>query len=118
MSPNPSATPDEFLDVGGLGETETLDEDLWFLPGPVEDAADDLPTGPRAEPGEAAILYDWRQAEAGLASRLAQVAGRLGGLDDGLRRAPEGWRQRLAPIEAAELSWYVGVRVTPDRLAL
>ncbi len=118
MSPNPSAIPDEFLDVGGPGETETLDEDLWFLPGPVEDAADDLPPGPRAEPGEAAILDDWRQAEAGLASRLAQVAGRLGGLDDRLRRAPEGWRQRLALIEAAELSWYVGDRVTPDRLAL
>lgn len=42
----------------------------------------------------------------------------LGGLDDRLRRAPEGWRHRLALIEAAELSWFVGDRVAPYRLAL
>lgn len=39
------------------------------------------------------------------------VAGRLGALDDRLRRGPEGWRQRLALIEAADLSWFVGDRI-------
>ncbi len=94
------------------------EDDLWFLPGPVEEEPDDLPPGPRAEPREASILADWAQAEAGLAARLARVAGRLGALDDRLRRGPEGWRHRLALIEAAGLSWFVGDRVTPDRLAL
>ena len=52
------------------------------------------------------------------AARLARVAGRLGALDDRLRRGPEGWRHRLALIEAADLSWFVGDRIGPDRLAL
>lgn len=59
----------------------------------------------------------WRRAEAGLAAPLARVAGRLGALDDRLRRGPEGWRHRLALIEAAEMSWLAGDRVAPDRLA-
>lgn len=90
--------------------------DLWFLPGPVED--DPLPPGRRAALGEAAALAEWRAAEAGLAARLARVAGRLGALDERLRAGPEGWRHRLALIEAAELSWLTGVRVGTDRLAL
>lgn len=65
-----------------------------------------------------AVLDDWRKAEAGHAARLARVAGRLGALDDRLRRGPEGWRHRLALIEAADLSWFVGDRIGPDRLAL
>lgn len=90
----------------------------WFLPGPIEDEPDDLPPGPKAEPGETAILDDWRKAEADNAARLARVAGRLGGLDERLRRGPEGWRHRLALIEAADLSWFAGDRIGPDRLAL
>lgn len=92
--------------------------DLWFLPGPIEEEPDDLPSGPRAERRETAILDDWRKAEAGHAARLARVAGRLGALDDRLKRGPEGWRHRLALIEAADLSWFAGDRVGPDRLAL
>lgn len=46
------------------------------------------------------------------------MAGRLGALDDRLRRGPVGWRHRLALIEAADLSWFAGDRITPDRLAL
>jgi hypothetical protein len=46
------------------------------------------------------------------------VAGRIGALDDRLRRGPEGWRHRLALMEAADLSWFVGDRIGPDRLAL
>jgi len=94
------------------------EDDLWFLPGPVEEEADHLPPGPRADPREGAVLDDWRRAEARSAARLASVAGRIGALDDRLRRGPEGWRHRLALIEAADLSWFVGDRIGPDQLAL
>lgn len=97
---------------------EAPEEDLWFLPGPMEEEPDYLPPGPREEPRETSILADWARAEAGLAARLARVAGRLGALDERLRRGPEGWRHRLAMIEATDLSWLVGERMSPDRLAL
>ncbi len=93
-------------------------DDLWFLPGPLEEEPDDLPPGPRAEPSDTAVIDDWAKAEAAHAARLARVAGRLGALDDRLLRGPEGWRHRLALIEAADLSWLSGDRVSPDRLAL
>ena len=115
-----SAPHDSFDDtLTGAEEAEERSvDDLWFLPGPIEDEPDDLPPGPRAEPRETAILDDWRNAEADNAARLARVAGRLGGLDERLRRGPEGWRHRLALIEAADLSWFAGDRIGPDRLAL
>ena len=90
----------------------------WFLPSPNNEEPDDLPLGPRAEPRVTEVLDDWRRAESGCAARLARVAGRLGALDERLKRGPEGWRHRLALIEAAELSWFVGDRIGPDRLAL
>lgn len=104
--------------AGGEAARAPSEDDLWFLPGPMEDEPDDLPPGPRAEPRETAVLGDWRTAEAGHAARLARVACRFGALDDRLKRGPEGWRHRLALIEAADLSWFVGDRVGPDRLAL
>lgn len=94
------------------------DDDLWFLPGPVEEEPDYLPPGLRAEPSETSIVSDWIKAEAACAASLARVAGRLGALDDRLRRGPERWRHRLALLEAADLSWFVGDRVGADRLAL
>ncbi len=111
---------DEFDDLpGDVEELEQASEDdLWFLPGPMEEEPDYLPPGPRAEPRETAILDDWLKSEAASAARLGRVAGRIGALDDRLRRGPEGWRHRLALIEAADLSWFVGDRVGPDRLAL
>jgi len=99
--------------------SDSADDDLWFLPGPPEDELDYLPPGPGAEETtEAVVLGDWQRAEAGAAARLARVAGRMGALDERLRRGPEGWRHRLALIEAAELSWFSGDRITADRLAL
>jgi hypothetical protein len=77
-----------------------------------------LPPGPRAELREGEVLDDWRKAEAGHAARLARVAGRVGALDDRLKRSPEGWRHRLALIEAADLSWFAGDRIGPDRIAI
>lgn len=97
---------------------EVSEGDLWFLPGPMDQEPDYLVPGPRAEPAEASITASWTRAEAGLAARLAKVAGRLGALDERLRRGPEGWRHRLALIEAVDLSWVVGDRVSPDQLAL
>ncbi|MBB4175980.1 hypothetical protein GGR93_003788 [Sulfitobacter noctilucicola] len=88
------------------------------MPGPLEEEPDDLPPGPRAEPPETAVVNDWAKAEGLHAARLARVAGRLGALDDRLQRGPEGWRHRLALIEAADLSWFAGDRVSSDRLAL
>ncbi|MGY6537013.1 MAG: hypothetical protein ACXIVG_16875 [Pararhodobacter sp.] len=111
---------DDFFDPLSSVERgkETSEDDLWFLPGPIEDGPGDLPPGPKAEPLESAVLDDWQKAQAGQAARLARVAGRLGALDERLGRGPEGWRHRLALIEAADLSWFLGDRVGPDRLAL
>ena len=84
----------------------------------MEEEPDYLPPGPRAEQREAEVLDDWQKAEAAHAARLARVAGRVGALDDRLNRGPEGWRHRLALIEAGDLSWFAGDRIGPDRLAL
>jgi hypothetical protein len=120
MSRHPLSPEDEFNDLPAVEEEglQASEDDLWFLPGPFEEEPDYLPPGPRAEPRETTVIDEWRRAEGTQAARLARVAGRLGALDDRLRRSPEGWRQRLALIEAAELSWFVGDRVGPDRLAL
>ena len=120
MKPPAPAFHDEpdalFLDAEEVEQSS--EEDLWFLPGPMEEEPDYLPPGPRAEPREAEVLDDWRKAEAGHAARLARVAGRVGALDDRLKRGPDGWRHRLALFEAADLSWFAGDRIGPDRLAL
>ncbi|CCF22027.1 conserved protein of unknown function; putative PLP-dependent-transferase; DNA-binding domain (plasmid) [Pseudorhizobium banfieldiae] len=115
-----SALTDDFDDplITIEEDEEAHEEDLWFLPGPLEEESDDLPPGPRAEPPDTAVVDDWAKAEGVHAAQLARVAGRLGALDDRLLRGPEGWRHRLALIEAANLSWFAGDRVSSDRLAL
>lgn len=120
MNPQNPTKIDKFVSLVIRGEVaeEPSDQDLWFLPGPTDEEPDFPPPGPRAEPADPSILADWTKAEAGLAARLARVAGRLGALDERLLSAPKGWRHRLALIEAADLSWFVGDRVSPDRLAL
>lgn len=87
---------------------QASEDDLWFLPGPIDDESDYLPPGPRAEPRETEVFDDWRRAEAGHAAHLARVAGRIGALDDRLKRGQEGWRHRLALMEAADLSSHRG----------
>jgi hypothetical protein len=86
--------------------------------GPPEEEPDFLPPGPQPEARESEIVDAWRTAEAGQAAQLAHVAARLGILDERLRRGPAGWRQRLALIEAAELSWLTQDRIGLDRLSL
>lgn len=102
----------------GAEDGAQSDEDLWFLPGPEEEEPDDLPSGVQPDRSETSIIDDWAKAEAGVAASLARTAGRLGALDERLRRGPPGWRHRLALIEAADLSWFVGDRISADRLAL
>ena len=120
MDPKSVALYDDLDDLPGDTEEaeQASEDDLWFLPGPMEEEPDYLLPGHRAEPSETEVLADWAQAEAGCAARLARVAGRLGALDDRLLRGPDGWGHRLALIEAADLSWFVGDRVGPDRLGL
>lgn len=120
MKAQASTLHDDFSDplTSVEEDEERSEDDLWLLPGPIEEEPDDLPPWPRAERRETAVLDDWRKAEAGHAARLARAAGRLGALDDRLRRGPEGWRHRLALIEAADLSWFSGDRIGSDRLAL
>lgn len=120
MNPKIPFFQDDFEVLATEGEEpeQASENDLWFLPGPMEEEPDYLPPGPRAEPKETDVFDGWRKAEAGHAARLAGVAARIGALDDRLKRGPEGWRQRLALIEAADLSWLNGDRIGPDRLAL
>ena len=120
MMPESLSVFDEFdpLVIDAEEVEQASKDDLWFLPGPMEEEPDYLPTGPRVEPRETAVIDDWHRAEAVHAARLARVAGRVGALDDRLKRGPEGWRHRLALMEGADLSWFVGDRIGPDRLAL
>lgn len=99
-------------------EEPSDDDDLWFMPGPLAEDTGLLPPLPRAGPSESDQIGDWVRAEAANAARLARVAARLGALDDRLLRGPEGWRHRLALVEASALSWFAGGRVTEDRLGL
>ena len=120
MDRKPPTHHDDFDDPLRIDDDhdKLSEDDLWFLPGPMEEDADHPRPGHRAAPPETAILDDWRKAEASNAARLAHLAGRLGALDDRLMRGPQGWHNRLALVEAANLSWLMGDRVGPDRLAL
>jgi len=62
MKHQASGPLDSFDDplTGAEEAAERSEDDLWFLPGSIEDEPDDLPPGPRAEPRETAIVDDWR----------------------------------------------------------
>ena len=116
---SPSNLDDDGVPLRGMDAAETQDDaDLWFLPGPLEDEPDFFPPGPAPEAKESEIVNAWRAAEAGQAAQLARVAARMGIFDERLRRGPAGWRQRLALIEASELSWLTRDRIGLDRLSL
>jgi hypothetical protein len=65
MRPQASTLNDDFDDplITIEGEEEAREDDLWFLPGPLEEEPDDLPPGPRAEPPDTAVIEDWTRAE-------------------------------------------------------
>lgn len=77
MKPQASTLPDDFDDpfITVEGDEEAHEDDLWFLPGPLEEEPDDLPPGPRAEPPDTAVVDDWAKAEGVHAARLARVLG-------------------------------------------
>ena len=80
MKTQASALTDDFNDplITIEEDEEAHEEDLWFLPGPLEEEPDDLPPGPRAEPPDTAVIEDWAKAEGVHAARLARVAGLQG----------------------------------------
>lgn len=96
------------------------EEELWFLPGPPDDLDRDplAPPLPREDRRRAFVPAVWRTAQGDLAAELAQVAALFGALDERLRGLRQGARQRLALLEAAELSWHSGDRIAPDRLGM
>ncbi|VVS96079.1 helix-turn-helix domain-containing protein [Hoeflea sp. EC-HK425] len=104
----------------GIYDPEPIqDDDLWFMPASFSGEADDLaPPLPRADHSRLIDVDAWREAEASLAVSLAKVAAKLGALDERLRRAPEGWRHRLALIEASGVSWLGTERISAERLSL
>ena len=94
------------------------EDDLWFLPGPMEVEPDDLQPGPRAD---RAPLFDprlWQAAQDRHSGELAELAALFGALDERLRSGPQGWRHSLALIEVADLGWWTGERIAMDQLAL
>jgi hypothetical protein len=113
-------------DTAGLSRRRSVEadpdpeEELWFLPGPAEDLDRDPLAPPllRADRRQAFVPAAWRSAQGDLAVELAQVAALFGALEERLCRLGQGARQRLALLEAAELSWHSGDRVAPDRLGM
>jgi len=112
--------PQAHLHIENSGEHPegTPEDDLWFLPGPLEAEPDFLPPELPRDPTEAEILAEWVTAQANHAARLARAASRLGALSERLSRAPDGWRRRMALIEVANLSWLDGEPIGVGRLAL
>lgn len=115
LPPRSAALPPSPYDAEGTSES-----DLWFLPGPGDEAMDRVtrPPLPYADRRDLAEAGEWRAAQGTLAAELARSAMLFGALDERLSRLGEGARQRLALLEAAELSWHSGDRVPPDRLGL
>lgn len=108
--------------TGGVPDAEeTAEADLWFLPGP-DPEADDLPPGaPPLPRARRAPLFDpapWRAAQDSLSADLARLTQVFGELDSRLRGAGEGLLQSLALREVADLSWWLGDRLSGERIGL
>ena len=115
----PVDTPDDLEVPPGPYDASPEEDELWFAPSSEHDAEDaHLAPLPRANDRETFVIDDWRDAERTLAAQLAKVAQRLGALDDRLGRGPRGWADRLAMLEASQLSWFTGHRVPLDKLSL
>ena len=98
---------------------EVSEDDLWFLPGPLDDAAP--PGAPPLPQADRRALFDpteWRAAQDALSGDLARLTQGVGELDSRLRGAAPGVRQRLALREATDLSWWTGDRLGAERIGL
>ena len=82
-------------------------------------------TGPLGTQSETTILVDWMKPEAGLAARLARVAGRFGALDHRLRQFAVGHNpadmnrllDRLEFLRAIPLGRSILTEAPPHRVA-
>ena len=104
-------------DRPGPYDTDALaEDDLWFLP---ENAADEIAQpGPRADRTSLFNVQDWRAAEANLSCDLAALCFDFGRLQERLSSLGTGALHRLVLQEVAGLGWWLGERISPDRLAL
>lgn len=91
--------------------------DPWFLP---DTGADDptLSPLPRADQRKLIDPALWAAAQAALSGELAHMALLYGALEERLRAGSPGLWHRLALLEAADLSWAVGDRISAERLGL
>ncbi len=124
MSNKPLSMRDATEDLyrGPFDPAPEAEAELWFLP---TLDADHEPIEPLGLKQPKARLFDpalWAVAQAEVSSELAALTLLFGALDERLRSAPaarrDGWRQRLALLEVADLSWWTGERLAMDQLAL
>lgn len=109
--------PESALPASLYDPKEPEEDDLWFLPGPGEDAnASDLPWPVAPRDGSGA--GDWIAAEQANAVGLANAAEAWGALRDRMKHGGSGLRHRVALMLVADLSWHLGDRLTEDRIAL
>ena len=111
--------------TGPAGPYDAVTAEPWFVPQgdagagyPPWRQAVSQPFWPQAERGPLVVADDWAAAQGALSAELAGLAVLYGALEERLRAGPAGWRHRLALREAADLSWAVGDRIPPERLAL
>ncbi len=96
---------------------EDDEDDLWFIPAPLEDAAPtDLPA-PLAPLPTKGWSVDWARAEASMGRQLAEACAAIARLDEKVAQV-RGAAERIALSEASALSWFDGRRIAPERLAL
>ena len=118
---NPHSEEDADQGRGPFDPDPEAAADLWFLP-PDDGPEDDLPPGPRADRQRLFDPAPWAAAQAQHSGVLADLTSLIGALDERLRSGPpeqtQGWRQRLALLEVADLGWWTGTRLSMDRLAL
>lgn len=102
---------------GPIDGDDEAEDDLWFLPGPVEEAAWDMP-GPKAGSGVGFDTQAWIRAEREAGQDLAAAAAAFAALSERQAQLGQGAARRLALLEAAELSWASGQRLGPEKIAL
>lgn len=73
---------------------------------------------PRADRRPLFDPLEWGRAQADLAAELAALCLNYGAFEERLAGMAAGARQRLAILEAAEVSWWAGHRIGAERLTL
>lgn len=117
-APPDPAESDPSQITGPYDADDTEEDDLWFMPAPLDEDPADLPWAAPKVGGPDLRAGAWAAAQAAQSAQLARTAVLLGALDERVRMGQTGLRQRLICSEVAELCWHLGDRVTVDRLAL